>query len=225
MSEELIKEIELFIEFGAPAEEKKAAVAFLRERCEMPVLMTLLREYYSSLPHAREEAVSRVCLIDAVQSTFLLGVTTTHHEYLYCADFDSAVLVGEKEPGIEETDVLIFFGYKNNTEFKKQLGEFVDYPDFIEHLEVGDQELCPVCSVNEGEHHHLGCSVEVCPWCEGQLNNCNCRFEQLGVDEITTEDEVIQFAEMLIEKGRIPFEKGQGPSYPIAGDDTLELKK
>lgn len=108
MNEELLKEIELFIEYGVPVEEKKAAVDFLRKRSKMPVMLTLLKEYYSSLPHAREEAVSRVCLIEAVQSTFLLGVTTTHHEYLYCVDFDNAVLVGEKEPGIEESDVLLF---------------------------------------------------------------------------------------------------------------------
>lgn len=225
MNKELLKEIELFIEYAVPADEKKAAVAFLRERKNMPVLLTLLKEYYSSLPHAREEAVNRVCLIDAVQGTFLLGVSTNHHQYLYCADFDNAVLVGEKELGIEEGDVLLFFGYQNNEEFQKQLGELSDYPEFEEHLEAGDQELCPVCSVKEGDLHHLGCSVEICPWCEGQLNNCNCRFEQLGVDEITQEEEVLQFAEMLSEKGRIPFEKGQGPSYPVAGDDELELNK
>lgn len=225
MTEEILKEIELFIEYGVPADEKKAAVAFLRERKNMPVLLTLLKEYYSALPHAREEAVSRVCLIDAVQGTFMLGVTTTHHEYLYCVDYENAVLVGEREPGIEEGDVLLFFGYPNNEEFKKELAEFRDYPEFEEHSDAADQDLCPVCSVKIGENHHLGCSVEICPWCEGQLNNCNCRFEQLGVDEITSENEVLEFAQKLEDKGRVPFEKGQGPSYPIAGDDKLEFNR
>jgi len=225
MNDELLKEIELYIEYGVPANEKETAVAFLNAHKNVPVLLTLLKEYYTSLPHAREEAVLRVCLLDAIQGTFLLGVTTTQHEYFYCADFDNAAFVGEKENGIEEEDVLLFFGYSDNEEFKKQLSEFKDYPEYRDYSDSGDQELCPVCSVKEGENHHLGCSVEICPWCEGPLNNCNCRFEQLGVDEIASEEEVLEFAEMLHEKGRIPFEKGQGPSYPIAGDDKLELKK
>lgn len=217
-----VEEIALFIEYAVPAEEKAAAVVFVEKHKDDEILMTLLKEYYTALPHAREEAVQRVVLIDAVQGTFLVGVVSSHHNYLYCADFDNAVLVGEFELGIEEKDVLLFFGYPNNTKFKKALKSVDEYPDFAKRNEDAGVELCPVCSVKEGELHQFGCSVEVCPWCDGQLSNCNCRFEKLGIAEITTEQELEVFEELLVEKGRIPFGKGQGPSYPVAGDDTLE---
>lgn len=222
MAEEVVKEIELFIEYAVPDEEKAEAVAFVKKHQDDQIMLSLLKEYYTALPHAREEMVKKVVLIDAVQGTFLLGVMSTYHNYLYCADFDNAVFVGELEHGIEEKDVLLFFGYPNNTKFKKQLKAFSEYPDFVGKTIGTENELCPVCSVAEGELHQFGCSVEVCPWCEGQLSNCNCRFEKLGVQEITSERELEVFEELLVEEGRIPFAKGQGPSYPIAGDDTLE---
>jgi hypothetical protein len=56
--------------------------------------------------------------------------------------------------------------------------------------------------------------VEVCPWCQGQLSKCNCRFEQLEVDAIDQEEELEDFVDLLTEKGRIPFERQQVPFYP-----------
>jgi hypothetical protein len=52
----------------------------------------------------------------------------------------------------------------------------------------------------------LGCPVEVCPWCEGQLTNCNCRFTQVGVDRFTADCQLDNFIEALEAKGRIPFD-------------------
>lgn len=70
----------------------------------------------------------------------------------------------------------------------------------------------------EGEEHLLGCVVEVCPWCEGQLNSCNCRFEQLEVDELLDEEQLEKFEDLLNAKGRVPFVKGHKPAYPGTSD-------
>ncbi|MEN8257792.1 MAG: hypothetical protein ABFS09_08020, partial [Thermodesulfobacteriota bacterium] len=72
----------------------------------------------------------------------------------------------------------------------------------------------------EGELHEFGCPVEVCPWCDGQLTSCDCRFKQLGVSEISAERQLDQFQQLAKKKGRIPFDAAsQRPAYPTAGDE------
>jgi hypothetical protein len=34
---------------------------------------------------------------------------------------------------------------------------------------------CPDCAAGVGEYHVLGCDVEQCPYCGGQLIFCDCR--------------------------------------------------
>ncbi len=221
MKTKIVEEISLLIEYAVPDEEKKAALDFIRTNKESGIHLILLKEFYSSLPEAREEAVKKIVVLAMHRGTFLLGVSTGRHHYIYCGDYTNAVLVGDFEKGIEESDVLLFFGYSSNEDFKNQLKPFETYPDFESGNQADGVEFCPVCSVKEGEYHHFGCPVEICPWCEGQLNYCDCRFEKLGTNEITTEAELDTFEHILAQKGRIRFEKGQGPSYPVAGDDTL----
>ena len=221
MEKENLKELELFVEYAVEKKEQKVALSFIKNHQNSPVLMALCKEFYSALPEAREEALLKVVLIEAVQGTFLLGAKTIEHKYLYCADHNSAVLLGEYEKGIESDDVLTFFGFASNEQFKDQLKSFKKYPQFSGELKSGKKAICPICSAKSGELHQLGCSVEVCPWCEGQLSNCNCRFEKIGVEEISTDKELEMLEKMLLDKGRVPFTEGQGLAYPVAGDDKI----
>ncbi len=222
MNIKITEEIIFLIEYAVPEKERKAALDFVHQNVNSSIQLILLKEFYSSLPEAREEALTKIVVLEMHQGTFLLGASTGKHHYIYCADHTNAVLVGDFEKGVEELDVLLFFGYRSNDEFKNSLKTFTQYPDFDKGNQADGVEFCPVCSVREGEYHQFGCPVEICPWCEGQLNHCYCRFEKLGLNEITTEAELDEFEQILAQKGRIRFEKGQGPSYPVAGDDVLE---
>ena len=76
-----------------------------------------------------------------------------------------------------------------------------------------DPALCPACQTTVGEYHILGCPVEICPWCSGQLTRCNCRFTWLEVENIDRESQIEKLQERLDAEGRIPFAKEHSPAY------------
>lgn len=39
---------------------------------------------------------------------------------------------------------------------------------------IGPDSRCGDCGVRDGGVHHLGCDLEVCPQCGGQLISCSC---------------------------------------------------
>lgn len=84
-------------------------------------------------------------------------------------------------------------------------------------------QVCSDCGAEEGELHHLGCDMEHCPFCGGQLITCDCPYEELGlvnrkeygrktghlpkaVYEIgLTDAQEAAWIKILNRKGRIPF--------------------
>ena len=54
------------------------------------------------------------------------------------------------------------------------------------------KRLCHDCGAEEGQIHELGCDMECCPYCGGQLISCGCPGQYMTL-------------EALNEKGRIPY--------------------
>ena len=213
---QLIEEIKLFIQYSVPEKELQAASALVDRYQNNAFILRLLREYYSNLPEAREEAVVKISRLIDQQGVHLFVVTTTSFSYLYAVSAEHVLLLGEYQQEID-TEVLSFFGFTNQEEFLdlclpvKSLEEYAV-------ARTAEKAICPVCGVPEGANHLLGCSVEICPWCEGQLSYCNCRFEQLETDAIEDEEQVEVFYDLLTAKGRIPYQKNQAPAYPGTSD-------
>lgn len=73
---------------------------------------------------------------------------------------------------------------------------------------------CHDCGCREGEFHVLGCDMERCPFCGGQLISCECIYEKLGIDTSEgsyaytcglTDEQYDAWDELLLKKGRIIF--------------------
>ena len=210
--DKLIKEIKLFIRYAVPESELGAAGALAYRYRNHRRILNLLREYYIALPDAREEAVIRITRLLQRQEASLFVVTTTSTAHLYAVSTDEAVWLGEYLRDLEP-EILAFWGFSSQEEFSKICVPIKDLEDVEDGGKV-NQDECPACGVEEGEYHLLGCTVEVCPWCDGQLNKCNCRFEQLEVDTVDNEEQLERFLDLLTAKGRIPFQRHQAPYYP-----------
>lgn len=216
--QQVIQEIRLFMKYAVSADQMGAAEAVLDKYSHNPRILNLLREYYLALPDAREEPVLRIAKLVHHQGVSLLVVTTLSVSYLYVSSAQQTVWLGEYRDELEP-EVLEYFGYESQEEFLKIC---LPVNELEECVGTDESTLCPACGVAEGEYHLLGCTVEICPWCEGQLSKCNCRFEQLEVDAIDQEEQLEEFNDLLAAKGRIPFEQEQVPFYPgtSAGLDT-----
>jgi hypothetical protein len=208
-TQQLIEEIKLFIQYSVPEDAIQSAIALVDRYRNNSFIMRLFREYYSSLPEVREEAVLRIAKIIDQQGVHLFVVSTAPYSYLYAVSADHVLLLGEYRQEVD-TEVLSFFGVGSQEEFLKLCPLIDDLEEYVE----SEKKICPVCGVPEGDCHLLGCTVEICPWCQGQLSNCNCRFQQLEADDITDEKQLEKFIDLLEAKGRIPYQKSQAPAYP-----------
>jgi len=214
------KEIQLLMDYAVPKEERQRADALLEQLAHDPVGLTLLHSFYSYLPEGIDDLVSEVRLIRRKQGRFLLLAVTKVDRYIYLVTSEEAVFLGRFAEGIWEKEVLDFFGYPSREKFLEQHREYKKIPTYVPASL--DAMLCPACHAAEGEYHELGCPVEVCPWCGGQLKNCPCRFEQLGVAQLSSERQLEALRELLHRKGRIPFTAEQSPRFPDTPADLQQ---
>ncbi len=219
---QIIEEIKLFIQYSVPESEIKPAVALVDRYKNNAFIVRLFREYYSSLPEAREEAVLRIARLLDRQGVHLFVVSTAAFSYLYAVSADQVLLLGEYRQEVDD-QVLSFFGFQSQEDFLENCPPAEDLKEYTA-AQGNEKKICAVCGVLEGECHILGCTVEICPWCDGQLSKCNCRFEQLETDEIEDEQQLEKFMDLLDAKGRIPYQKSQAPAYPgtSGGLDDIE---
>ena len=75
---------------------------------------------------------------------------------------------------------------------------------------ISKRERCGDCQALEGENHELGCDLERCPFCGGQLISCDCCYQILHIDSAShmrglTRKQRMQWECTLNDKGRVPF--------------------
>jgi len=215
-SKELLEEIKLYIKYAVPESDQRRALSFVEQYKYDSMVLALMREYYSTLPEAREEDIIRLATLMSRQGVFLLVAVTESKSYLYAVSGTEVVFLTEYGGEVDE-QVLAHFGFHSQPSFQEKCIPVKELEDYRGSADTASS-VCSACGVLEGEFHLLGCSVEVCPWCDGQLSNCNCRFEQLGVEELESEEQLSEFNDLLAAKGRIPFDGDQSPTYPGAGD-------
>ncbi len=217
-------ETELLIRYVVKEEEYEEALAVLDRFSHHPAAVNVFRNYYAELPEGREEMACDLRVIAEKQGAFLFALKTTAHHYLYFGSDEVVHYIGDYRQGLNDEEILHYFGFKDVATFTKKTAGSIDQLPSLDKQTLAPS--CVVCGVAVGEVHILGCPVEQCPWCEGQLNRCNCRFDQLGVEEMTDEELLERFEEVLDQKGRIVFKPEQNPSYPTAGEDPeLDMKR
>ena len=208
----LVDEIRLYLAYAVPPEERERALALVEKYRGRQRALLLLRQYYLALPDAKEEAAVGISFLEKRQGIALMVLATVSTAHLYAVSADEAVWLGEYRQELD-AELIAFWGYGDWQDFLKicpSLEELVAYPSEVDKTVCE----CPACGVGEGELHFFGCVVEVCPWCNGQLSRCNCRFEQLQRESIDDQEQVDKFFNLLEEKGRIPFSRDQAPFYP-----------
>jgi hypothetical protein len=184
-----------------------------------PLGLQILQEFYSYLPEATEACVEELLLIARKRGVHLMAVRTDSAGYLYLVSDEGIEFHGRLDRGYLEPELLEFFDFAGEEEFRARCLAVDDLAPY-EPMQV-DGEVCPICHVSIGECHELGCPVEICPWCGGQLINCNCRFDKLGLDFLTTEEELCRFEEMLEAQGRIAYAPEQRPDFIDDGGGIL----
>ncbi len=208
----LLSEIKTFIAFAVEKSKCDAAYKLVEQYKDDPLALRLFHEHYAALPDAIEEAVVKVYQLNLQRGVHCLLLQSETAYFIYLVSIDDVVYAGNNVDDLS-ADLVAFIGHGD----KKKLTEaFSDFSDFSEYTasQSANSVKCPACGVIEGEPHILGCMAEVCPWCDGQLSKCNCRFEKMDVEEFTSEKQLEAFEELLEDEGRVPFAKDQQVSYP-----------
>lgn len=206
------------MQYAAPEEHLKK-LTDLVERYETDLIaLNVFHNFYSYLPEAENDGIKIIRQLKNRQGAFLLCATTNIDDYLYVSTSEEAIFLGPLKEGINDREVLDYFGFTDNKNF---IEKYRDLAEFPVHIPIAlNAGLCPICAVASGENHTLGCPVEICPWCGGQLTNCACKFTKSGRKEISRESHIDSFEEKLEKKGRIPF----NPGKDLPGFNKLNTK-
>lgn len=208
-----LDEIKELMEYGVPEELLPDAYDFLQEFENDVIALNLLQSFYSYLPEGMDDSIKELRLITREEGLFLICAIATRGEYIYLVNHERAEFLGVFNDGINDKEVLDFLGYASKEDADTLFKDSTQHPLYTAAYQ--NEELCPACSTANGEYHTLGCPVEVCPWCGGQLTGCNCRFTILGKKQITSERDLKKFEEKLSEKGRLAYDAiSQRPTYP-----------
>lgn len=176
--------------------------------------LTVLEEFYSFLPEAKNDWIKELRLVARQRGVFLIAAVASEDAYLYLVSSEGIEFNGSLREGWLDQDLLDFFEFESAEAFQQAAQDVEQIPEY-QPVQV-DANLCPACQSATGELHELGCPVEICPWCGGQLIHCDCRFEQLGVDEMSERD-LLRFEALLEEQGRVAYAPEQRPSFADEG--------
>lgn len=207
------------MDHAVPEEDRAEAEDVLDLYNEDLIGLTLLLEFYSCPPEAREDWIREIRVINRHQGIFLLAAITVQEQYQYLVSSEGIEFQGRLIDGFLADELLDFFGYDSAEAFKEVCAA-ADTLAVYEPLQL-DEDICPACHALAGELHELGCPVEICPWCGGQLIHCDCRYEKLGLDVMESEADLLQFEALLEEQGRLPYSREQRPSFADNGPNSV----
>ena len=202
----------LLMDYAVDPEDLEDAIKLLEKYASDYIALNIFHEFYSYLPVAENDYIRVIRQLDHREGTFLTAVSTTIDTYLYIANHEGAIFLGSAKEGIWDEEALDFLQLTREKALLKYQ-KIEDFPLYVPtHINKG---LCKICSVKDGELHRFGCPIEICPWCQGQLANCNCRFSKAGKKELKTNAQLDKFLKIVEEKGRIPFStQDQSLSFP-----------
>ena len=212
-------ELDVLVKYVVNEHEYNEALSVVQKFRNNEIATRVLRKYYTDLPEAIEEMACDLRVMAEKQGIVLFCLKTAQHKYFYLGSREEILFIGDYQKGLKDEDTLLYFGYKNEKDFRAKMDRSFTCEKKVPDAGGNGRATCVVCGVAEGELHIFGCPVEQCPWCDGQLNRCNCRFDQLGIDELEDEEQLERFEMLLEQKGRIVFQSTQSLAYPTAGDD------
>ncbi len=212
-------DIRNLMENAVPEERLAEALDLLEIYRHDRLALDLLHEFYSFLPEARSDWIREIRMVARRQGILLLAAITGNGGYLYLVSSEGLEFQGLLAEGLWDPELLDFFGFASRDGCKQLCGS----PEELSIYEPmdGDWDVCPACHAASGELHELGCPVEICPWCGGQLVHCPCRFDKLELDHISSEHDLVRFEEILNEQGRIPYAPGQRPFFADDGSGVI----
>ena len=207
------------MEYAVTENDRAAAEDLLDIYRDDRIGLAVLSEFYNYLPEAREAWVREIRLVQRHRGIFLLAAVTAEESYFYLVSSEGIEFHGNLSSGYLADELLDFFGYESASVFQQSCSNVTALPIY-EPLQL-EEEICPACHAETGEYHELGCPVEVCPWCGGQLISCDCRYEKLGLDSLESDADLVQFEAILEDQGRIPYSREQRPSFADDGPNIV----